>query len=257
MRVCQAAQEAGIEIPGAQFTVIGEPVTPVRLEAIRKIGAYALSRYGSSESGSIGYGCFKPEAADEVHLLHDRLGLIQAEGQMAHEGIPAGALFVTTLQSATPFILLNVSLGDQAVMVERNCGCPLQQYGWTTHLHSIRSYEKLTAGGISFLDTDLARVLEEVLPNRFGGESTHYQLVEEEDKLGRPRLRLLVHPDVGPVEHHAVAETFLSAITSGNGVEKIIGLLWHDAHFLSVDRSPPLATRSGKILHMHLRRRTS
>jgi len=32
-------------------------------------------------------------------------------------------------------------------------------FGWDTHIHSIRSPEKLTAGGMSFLDTDVVRVI--------------------------------------------------------------------------------------------------
>ena len=254
VRLCQTAREAGIEMPGAQFTVTGEPVTAVRLAAIRQTGAKAIPRYGSAESGTIGYGCLKPEVADEVHLLHDRLALIQPEERS--ERIPAGTLFVSTLDPATPFILLNVSLGDQAIMLERNCGCPLQQYGWATHLHSIRSHEKLTCGGMLFTATDIVRVMEETLPQRFGGMATHYQLVEEEDKDGRPCLRLLVHPDVGAVEPRVVAETFLAAISSGNGIERIKALAWRDADLLRVERSPPLATNSGKILHLHLRHPT-
>ena len=39
-------------------------------------------------------------------------------------------------------------MGNQAVVSERACGCPYQELGWTTHLHDIRSFEKLTAGGI-------------------------------------------------------------------------------------------------------------
>ena len=72
--------------------------------------------------------------------------------------------------------------------------------GWTTHLREIRSHEKLTAGGMTFLDTDLIRVLEEVLPARFGGAPTDYQLVEEEAAEGQPRVRLLVHPRIGAVD---------------------------------------------------------
>src|SRR3990172_8887397 len=83
-------------------------------------------------------------------------------------------------------ILLNISMGDQAVVLRRQCGCPLEQLGWTTHLHTIRSHEMLTCGGISFLDTDVIRVIEEVLPARFGGAPTDYQLLEDEADDGRP-----------------------------------------------------------------------
>ncbi|UCD96475.1 MAG: hypothetical protein JSV35_00005, partial [Candidatus Bathyarchaeota archaeon] len=137
------------------------------------------------------------------------MALIQVEKGDQRNGTPAGSLLVTTLLPATPFMLLNVSLGDQAVLMERDCGCPLQGYGWKTHLHTIRSYEKLTVGGMNFLDAEIARIMDEVLPVRFGGGPTHYQLVEEEDADGRSHLRLLVHPEVGPVDSGDVAETFL------------------------------------------------
>jgi len=251
LRLCRAAEDMGVEISGAQFTVLGEPVTEVGLSAIRRTGAGIVSRYGSAECGTIGYGCLKPEAPDEVHLLHDRVALVQVRDENKNAGLPSGALFVSTLESATPFILLNVSLGDQAVMVERDCGCGLQELGWTRHLRAIRSYEKLIAGGMSFLDTDLAQVMEETLPGRFGGAPTHYQLVEDSDEGGLPRFRLLVHPEVGPVQSQQVVETFLTALSSGNGVERMMGMVCKDAELLTVERIPPLTTSSGKILHFH------
>ena len=251
VRICDAAREAGIELAGAQFTVTGEPVTQIRLDAVRRTGAEATPRYGSAESGTIGYGCLKAEAADEVHLLHDRLALVQAEEELEHQGIPAHALFVTTLEPTTPCILLNVSLGDQAVVNHRSCGCPLEAYGWTTHLHSVRSYEKLTVGGMSFLETDLVRILEETLPKRFGGGPTHYQLLEEENGRSLRSYRLLVHPAVGPIDPREVSRTFFDAVGPGTGIERIMGTVWRDADSLTVESSPPLATPSGKILHVH------
>ena len=152
-------------------------------------------------------------------------------------------------------VLLNVSMGDVAKLDRRQCGCPLEGLGWTLHLHAIRSIEKLTAAGMTFLDTDVIRVLEEVLPSRFGGGPTHYQLVEEEDLEGRPRLRLLVHPAVGPLAVETVTEAFLSAIEAGQGSQKVMGLAWREARLLRVERRVPYATGSGKILHLHADRR--
>jgi hypothetical protein len=142
-------------------------------------------------------------------------------------------------------------MGDVARMDRRRCGCALERLGWTLHLHGIRSIEKLTAGGMTFLETDVIRVLEEVLPARFGGGPTDYQLVEEEDDDGKPGLRLLVHPALGPLADQTVAETFLSAIGAGRGAERIMGLAWRDARVIRVDREPPRTTASGKILHLH------
>ena len=56
----------------------------------------------------------------------------------------------------------------------------------TLAFHTIRSHEKLTAGGMTLLDTDVIRLLDEVLPARFGGAPTDYQLVEHESDDGEP-----------------------------------------------------------------------
>jgi hypothetical protein len=93
-------------------------------------------------------------------------------------------------------------------------------------------------------------VLEEVLPSRFGGP-TDYQLVECEQLDGRPSLQLLVHPAVGPLDETALAESFLAAIGSGSGVERVMGQVWRTPGLLRVERRPPLTTATGKIIHLH------
>jgi hypothetical protein len=244
VRACRAAIDARIELTGARFTVSGEPVSAAKLGAIRQSGAEVTPRYGSIETGSIGYGCLAPEAPDDVHLLHDMHAIVQADDDPG--------LFVTSLGRATPLVMLNLSLGDQARVRRRACGCPLEQYGWGMHLHAILSREKLTAAGMTFYDTDVIRALETVLPARFGGGPTDYQVVEDETESGDPRVRLLVHPSVGPVDPSTVAETFLSAVAGGRGAERIMGTVWRDAGLLHVDRRPPFAGASGKILHIHV-----
>jgi hypothetical protein len=104
---------------------------------------------------------------------------------------------------------------------------------------------------MSFLDVDVVRALEQVLPARFGGGPTDYQLVEDIGAGDHPRLRLLVNPTVGPVDARAVATAFLSAIGPGSGVERVMGMLWDEARVIEVERRPPLATPAGKILHLH------
>jgi len=247
VRLCQEARRLGLDLSGLQLTLTGEPITTLRLDLIRRTGACPVPRYGSAESGSIGYGCLRPEAPDEVHVLSDRLALIQAE-----EGSPgpAGSLLVTTLLPVSPFLLLNASLGDWAVMTERRCGCPLEEHGWTVDLQHIRSFEKLTVGGMTFLHTDIARIMDDLLPRQFGGEATHYQLVEEEGPDGRPRLRLFIHPQVGDIDPRAVAGAFLEAISQGHGVERVMGTVWRQAGVVEVERRVPMTTASGKISHV-------
>jgi hypothetical protein len=251
VRLCEAAAASGIDLRGAQFTLDGEPTTGARLRVIRRTGAEAVPRYSTMECGPIGEGCLAPETPDDTHLLHDLHALIQVGANEEHAGLPPNALLVSSLRATAPLILLNVSLGDQATVKQRTCGCPLERLGWATHLHTIRSYEKLTAGGMTFLDTDLIPVLEEVLPMRFGGAPTDYQLVEEEAADGHPCVLLLVHPGVGPLDPRAVAEVFLTAISRGSGVERVMGLAWRNSDLLRVERRTPHTTSSGKILHLH------
>jgi hypothetical protein len=249
--LCQAARAAGVEIAGARFTLDGEPLTRARLDVIRRSGADAVPTYATSETGRIGDGCLRPLEVDEVHLLSDLQALVQPGPSGARPGLPSDALLISSIRASTAFILLNVSMGDQAIVSERACGCPYQELGWTTHLHTIRSFEKLTAAGMTFLDTDVIRLLEEVLPERFGGIPSDYQLVEEEAADGAPRIRLLVHPRVGPLPSDLVAQTFLAAIGRGSGAERIMSLVWRDAGLLRVERRPPVATETGKVLHLH------
>ena len=254
-RLSQAALEAGVDLRGAHFTLSGEPITETRLALIRRAGADVAASYGAMEMGGpLGAGCLTPEAPDDVHMLHDTHALIQPGSDGTPAGLPPLALLLSSLLPTAPFVFLNVSLGDQARVVRRRCGCPLDALGWTTHLETIRSFEKLTAGGIAFLDADVIRVLDEVLPARFGGDATDYQLVEEEVANGRPCLRLVIHPAVGPLDPGEVAETFLRAVGPGSGIERLAGLLWQDGRFLRIERRPPLAMASGKVLHLHMPR---
>jgi hypothetical protein len=95
------------------------------------------------------------------------------------------------------------------------------------------------------------RILEDVLPARFGGVPTDYQLMEDEDPSGRPQIRLVVHPRVGPVDPATIVDSFLGALGGGSGVERVMELLWRDARLLLVERRPPYTTATGKILHLH------
>jgi hypothetical protein len=252
--LCRRASEAGISLEGAQLTIGGEPVTEARLATIREVGVTALPRYGSMECGPIGYGCLCPDTADDVHLQHDLHALIQAGPAGEALGFPPGALFVSTLHPAAPFVMINVSMGDQATISRRRCGCPLQTQGWGTHLHGVRSFEKLTGTGMTFFDIDVIRVLEEVMPARFGGFPTDYQLLEQESEKGEPQLRLLVHPELGPMNTDEVAETFLSAIGATNRLYRMMESCVREARILKVERRIPQSTRSGKILHLHIER---
>jgi hypothetical protein len=251
LRLAEAALRKGIRLDGAEVITGGEPVTAARLAVMRRAGIRVLPRYAMIEGGLVGDACLAPEAADDVHVLSDLLALIQPGDTVTLPAVPPGALLVSTLRPTAPLILLNASTGDGGVLDPRPCDCPLGVLGWTTRLRAIRSFEKLTAEGMTFLDADVTRVLEDTLPARFGGSLGDYQIVEDEGPDGRARLRLLIHPGVGPVDPHAVTEAFLSALGPPGGTARIMTQVWRNAGLLAVERHAPLATMSGKILHLH------
>jgi hypothetical protein len=256
LRVLECAESSRVDLGGAWIVLAGEPVTAARLARLRAAGVRPLPRYGSIETGPIGYGCADPAEPDDLHVLDDLHALLEVP---AGEGfaLPAGALLLTSLRDSAPFAFINVSFGDSGVLTARRCGCALEQVGWTRHVHTVRSFEKLTGAGVNFHDADVIRVLEEVLPARFGGGSGDYQIVEHEGANGRPQLSLRMHPRLGEADTAEVRSLFLDSLggagagSGEGGAARIMALTWHNAGLVEVVRAAPLATRTGKVLHVH------
>ena len=247
---CEAARAAGVDIAGTRFTMGGEPTTAARRAMVEAVGAVALPRYGATETDILAFACRAPSAPDDMHFLHDRHALVSFRPESG-TGLPAGSLLFTSLLPSAPIVLFNASLGDVAESDRTSCGCPMEAMGWPLRIQKVRSYEKLTAGGIAFLDVDVVRVLEEVLPARFGGAPTDYQVVEQADASGRPAVRLRVHPALGPLNEADLADAFLGALGGGDNGERLMELLWRGGDVVQVERIPPARTESGKILHLH------
>ena len=190
VRVCIAAQQHGLDISGTLLRVSAEPFTPGKAEAVRRAGCTAASWYATGEAGIIGMPCGNGAEVDEVHLMSDKLAMIRRERPMA----PGQSVMVnvySSLLSSTPKLMLNYVSDDYAVVGERACGCPLESLGFATHMHTIRSWEKLTSEGLTFIGHDLIKLIEEILPANFGGSAADYQLVETE-RDGLPKVDLLV-----------------------------------------------------------------
>jgi hypothetical protein len=252
VRIGQAAAAAGVDIAGSRFTVFGEPLTPVHLDVLRRAGAIARPSYSTVECGPIAGACAAPLMADDTHLHHDRHAVVQPGVGADVGGLPSDGLLLTTIQPDAPLILLNVSLGDRAILDRRACGCPQEGVGWTTHLHTIRSFEKLTAGGMTVVDADVIPVLDERLPRRFGGGPTCYQLVEITSDSS-PALELLVHPALGRLDERAVRDAFLESIAALSPAGRVAALRWRAEGLPRVRRGPPLATATRKNHHLHQR----
>lgn len=252
-RICLAASEQRLDIAGTLFRLGGEPLTPARARVVAATGSKAVSIYGMGEIGRIGLPCANPAAVDEVHLLVDKLAVIRRTRRA--EGAPPVPVNVyTTLVASTPKLMLNVESDDYGEIGPRSCGCPLERLGLGQHLHTIRSHEKLTSEGMNFLGHDLIRLIEEVLPARFGGGPTDFQFLEEEDSRGLPSVQLIVHPRLGEVPEQAVADCiveFLNGAPSGAG---LYGERWREAGALRVVRQEPYATSASKVLALHTRK---
>lgn len=251
VHLCQAAAEAGVEIRGTRFTMGGEPTTAARRAVVEDAGAVALPRMGATETDILAFACAHARAPDDMHFLDDRHALVQPGAGEEAPGVPSGAMLLTSLLASAPLRLVNVCLGDRATVTSGACGCGLEREGWRTHLSDVRSFEKLTAGGMTFLDVDVIRVLEETMPAAFGGTPGDWQLVERMDGArARPDVALVVDPSVGPLEERRVAAAFLDAIGGGDGGEKLMELQWRDAGVLRVVREPPRRTGTGKAPHV-------
>jgi hypothetical protein len=207
------------------------------------------------EAGIVGYSCAEPLAADDMHLLSDAYALTQRTRTVGDAGLEVDAFLFTPLLPSAAKIMVNVESGDFGRVARRRCGCGIEAVGLDTHVSYIRSFEKLTGEGMAFVQTDLAPILEQALPTRFGGTAADYQLVEEEGEHGIPRLLLLVSPEVGPIDHEQVRESFLEQLGGQDGLDRLSAATWQRAGTVEVRRERPLATRAGKILPFHLVRR--
>lgn len=247
IRICLAMQEQGISLRNVTFLLGSEPLTPTRKETIEATGAKAVPTYGFSEGGSVGSQCPNPTAPDDIHISLDAYAVIQRARRLA-DGETVDALLLTALRPACPKVLLNTEIGDYAVLETRQCECLFDELGYVQHLHTIRSFAKLTGEGVTFIGADLFHLMEEVLPKRFGGNVTDYQLVEEQDDRGLPRYSLLISPLVGALDEKALVVAFLEELSKMRDSYRLMANLWAQADILHVKRQHPLVTTRGKVL---------
>jgi hypothetical protein len=252
VRTAVAATEAGVSLEGVCFISIGEPFTDAKRRAVEASGARALVRYAFTEAGIIGFGCANATGPDDMHFQSDCFGLIQRTRPVGDSGLDVGAFMFTSLLPTSPKILLNVESGDTGILERRACGCPLEKLGLTEHISEVRSFEKLSGEGMTFIKSDLLRVLEEVLPERFGGRPSDYQVLEEEQDQGILRLLLLASPDLGPIDEDDLRRTFLDGVGRTGAFERRNASVWERAGTVEVRRERPVSTKAGKILPFHL-----
>jgi hypothetical protein len=252
-RIASLASEQGLSLAGTVFAVSGEPLTHPKKCAIEKTGARIALRYGPGGGSGAALGCGNPEFIDEVHVPQTMFMLVEHPRPRDYGGRPIHSLMQTTMHPTAPRFLLNVENGDYATLLTRDCGCPLQRVGFTQHLHTIRSYEKMTSEGMNYSGSDLFELLEHTIPSEFGGGPGDYQLVEEEDERGQTRLTLLIHPAVGELDEAKLLIRLQQGLACGSRNHGFISKVWQDAGTFRVKREVPYASARGKILPLHLK----
>jgi hypothetical protein len=257
LRVCLAAREENLDLTGVIFTAGGEPLTEAKARQIALNGARAIPNYYFTEVGLVGMSCARPLGNNDQHFCKDVLALIQYPRLVSGSGITVESFHFTTLLATMPKLLLNMEIDDYGIVEQRSCGCPLEGYGFTEHIRDIRSFSKLTGEGVTLVGSEMIRILEKVLPARFGGSPLDYQLMEEEDEQGFTRLSLIINPRIDLVDENAVIETVLDALGHSSVAADQARVIWKQAKTLRIKRMEPVWTARGKLMPLHLARRSS
>lgn len=256
LRVCVAARDAGLNLTGATFVIAGEPPTPAKVAGILASGATCFTTYGFTESGRVAMGCTNPASPNDLHILRDAFEVFTVPRTVLGDETVVQALNVTSLLLTTPLILLNAEVDDYGVVESRSCGCPLEKLGYHVHVRDIHSYRKLTGEGVTLVGGEMIDVIERVLPAKFGGSALDYQLMEEEDEKGFTRLSLLVSPSVSIKDESQVIPAVLEALQQSSLMAASARTVWAQAGTLQLKRMNPIWTGRGKLMPLHLVRKT-
>ena len=248
VRISVAAHDEGIDLSGVRFMSGGEPFTAAKANSVKRTGARLIPHYISVDAGPTGFACANPSHEDDLHLLRDCLALIQHERQVGESDVMVNAFYFTSLRPTAAKILINVESDDYGIVEQRSCGCPFEALGYTEHLREIRSFGKLTGEGVTLVGSEMTRILQEVLPARFGGSPLDFQLLEEEDEQGLSRLTIIVSPRLSIARDEQVIEVMLEALGRGSVAANIARAFWHQTDTLRVVRAEPTWTARGKLL---------
>ncbi|TBR14766.1 hypothetical protein EPO66_06600 [bacterium] len=168
-------------------------------------------------------------------------------------GVNIDAFLFTTLLPSSPKILFNVESGDYGTIATKKCGCPYDALGFDIHISNIRSFEKLTAESMTFYGDEIANIIENVLPSKFGGSYLDYQFVEEEDENGITHLSIFVNPDMGEIDENNIIATVLSELRKGGDSQRVMAEVWCKTKSIIIKRNKPVFTKSGKLSPLHIK----
>ena len=257
LRIAVAANAEGIDLTGTVLRGGGEPPTPAKVSQITSTGATFRSSYAFTEVGTVGSSCLNADGPNDQHFMEDHLAMIQASRTVPGFSIEVPAFCYTSLLSSAPKLLLNVESDDYGTVDRRPCGCTWEGLGFRQHIRDIRSFRKLTGEGVTLVGSDMERILDELLPARFGGSGLDYQFVEEEDDRGFTRLMLRVAPHVKLADESEVVDFVLRALDGAGGGASLAQATWRQAGTLRLRRESPTMTGRGKMMPLDLGKRVS
>jgi hypothetical protein len=218
-----------------------------RREKIRARRANVIATYGFRELWHLAFSCpFCAQDTDEYHLCNDVAALIERN----REVIPASSINVflwTGLSLLLPEIMINVESGDYGEIEKRGCACLYGRMGFDIRLSNIRSFEKLFSKDMAFFGEKLRELVEEVLPDTFGGDDFDYQFVQEEDSRGGHRLFLYVSPLLGEIDAEKISKSIYKYLEGQGNTPGIISVIRAQNNIITIKRLNPIPTRRGKI----------
>jgi len=249
-RIAAAAGERGLDISGTLFLVGGEALTDSKRELFEVAGAEVFPNYYISEVGMVGHACRRMTSGNCVHISRDAVAVIPHVRQAPLADVEVPSLLFTPLLPHSPFALINAEMDDSGVLGVAKCDCSLSRLGLTGQISNIYSFGKLTGHGITLVGTDVVRILEELLPARFGGAASDYQLVEGETGK-QTEISLRVSPRTGVTSPEEVRRFFLAELRKLYG-GSLASRVWNQAGAFRVVVAEPFTTASGKVLSLHL-----
>ena len=251
VRVAAVAAELGLDISGTRIRVHGEALTPAKRAAIQKVGATPFPGYTISELGKIGGSCSQLRDGNCVHICLDSVAVISRRRMAPLTQVEVDSLLFTSLLPEAATVLINVEMDDAGTLGDVRCSCSLSALGLTRQISNIFSYGKLTGQGMTLMGGDLLNMLENILPGKFGGSPTDYQLVEQEGEQ-QTEIELRVHPSATTASEESVKQFFLSELTNVYG-GSLSRRNWVQTNGVRVVFAEPYRTpNEGKMHPLHL-----
>jgi len=250
VRVAAAARAANLDISGTLFLVGGEALTDAKRATVESTGSSVFPSYYINEVGPIGTACSKMRQGNCVHVYSDCVAIVTRMRAAPYSDLDVPSLMFTNLLPWATRFLINAEMDDSGIVEPATCDCEYSAAGMKLQVRDIFSYGKLTGQGITLFGTDVVKILEMALPERFGGGPGDYQLVEREQG-GQTEMTLRVSPRTGARSTAEVEAFFLSELKRCYG-GSLASRLWTHSHGFETLLAEPERTRTGKVLALHL-----